>query len=1076
MKSNWAQTTLKLSRAMLKTEMNINWVTRCFTILLVLCTVWVAAYPQASDDNAALKARGDALYQEAEKLLEQETPEAAKRALPIFIQAADLFAKAGAIYEQAESVLLAGRSASDSGDENTALKLYSDAVPLYRSVNGYEGEAVAENNIGQIFFLRGDMLPARERLETAEKIATRHKLSAVEALITGNLGALYDAIGDKLLAVPLFHRSVDAARREGDRGAEAHGLNNLGKIQNDLGARKSAIDFYTLALDIARELKMADLVITTISNLGTVWHALGDNKKALEFYDQAEKLILKGSDKTRLALVLNNIGRSNEVMGNFDLALTSYARGLPLAEASKDKSLQSAIRSNIGTAYLALREYGKARIEYDKAIGIARSMGDKNREATILLNIGNIHQAKNEYEQAIASYLNALKLTEQTLDVQLGITVLNNIGMIYVVAGQTTEARQVFDRAIAVAKENGDREIEARLLNNIGQSYYRDGDNLKAVTFYNRSVAVSRAIVDKSGESGGLTNLMYAWEGVGNRNVAIFFGKQAVNGYQSLRGNIKSLDSDIQKTYLASVEDTYRKLAGLLISAGRIAEAEEILTMLKKEELIDFVRRDDKVANNLLGSIALTVDERATIARYETLADKITSIGSEFGELEIERKNFPAGEFPKQIRYDELRSQLADASAAFEKFLDELKLQYGQRDARVVQADASLRSTLDRLKAHRTAAVATIIGEKGVHLIVTTSKTQRAHFIAISEEKVGELVTEMRSVLRSPINDPRPASQAVYDILVKPIEADLAGIKADTILWSLDGALRYVPPAALWSKGKGYLAERFSNVVINLASRETLALPAAKGEDWNVLGVGVSKATDGFDPLFAVPEELACIVTDGAATSTDKCKEGVLPGRRLMDDVFTLDRFESEIGRYQVIHIASHFQLTPGDDKNSFLLVGGGADRKLTVDRLRSQNLSDVELIVLSACNTATPGGARTNGIEIEGFGSVAHEAGAKSVIATLWSVFDASTKDVMVEFYRGFRGGKITKAEALRRAQIAVMNGEYKPKEGSTVRSDDLVVFEDESNARIPFKADPKAPFAHPYYWSPFILMGNWR
>jgi Uncharacterized protein conserved in bacteria len=195
-----------------------------------------------------------------------------------------------------------------------------------------------------------------------------------------------------------------------------------------------------------------------------------------------------------------------------------------------------------------------------------------------------------------------------------------------------------------------------------------------------------------------------------------------------------------------------------------------------------------------------------------------------------------------------------------------------------------------------------------------------------------------------------------------------------------------------------------------------------------------------------------------------------------MDDSFTLSRFEDEIGRYPVIHIASHFQLTPGDDKGSFLLLGGGTDKRFTVERLRNQNLSDVDLIVLSACNTATPGGARSNGIEIEGFGSIAHEAGAKSVIATLWSVFDASTKDIMVEFYRGFRAGKITKAEALRRAQIKVMNGQYKPAAGAAKRSSDIIVFEDEDKDRKPFKVDPKAPFAHPYYWSPFTLMGNWR
>lgn len=1046
-------------------------------VTCLLITLFVFSVSgQTDDEKAALKAKGEAEYAEADKLFDLGTFESAKAALPKFKAAAEFFRLAGAVAEQAESVLLAGRSADNSGEPDAALSLYKEAVRLFQKVEGHEGEAVALNNIGLIHFTRGEIESARTYFESAETIVSEHGVASVEALVCSNLGSLFDAIGDKRKAVTMFRRSIDAARKTEDKGAEAYGLSNLGKAQNDLGDRKGALEFFESALEIARQESLADLELTILNNIGTVWHYLGDNIRALELYGQAQKLIESSHDKTRLALVLNNIGKAHDTLGEKEIALEHYRRALLLAEKNKDRSLQSAIRNNTGIVYFSLRDLVRAKAEFDAGLLLATSVGDKGKEAVILLNIGNVNQANSDYAEALKSFLAALKLAEGSLDVRLALTVLNNIGSIQLIAGENSQARIFFERALPVAHANGDRDLESTLLSNIGLSYAGDGEYTKAVGFYNRSVTLSRTILDRSNEGTALSNLMLASDETGNQNVAIFFGKQAVNTYQSIRGNIKGLDSTVQQSYLQSVEKTYRKLAALLIAAGRIAEAEQVLTMLKKEELIDFVRGDG-VSKDLLGSVALSADERTAIARYGELADKITSIGAEFGELETERKLFAAGEFPKQTRYDELRRQLADASTAFEKFLDDLKIRYGQSDARVVQADAGLQKTLDRLKAHKTAAVATILGEKGIHIIVTTSKTQRAHFVPIEEEALGKLVTQMRVVLKSPTFDPRPASQAVYDLLVKPIEGDLAGIKADTIVWSLDGALRYIPPAALWTKDKGYLAERFSNVIVSLASRETLALPASKGEDWNVLGVGVSKATEGFDPLFAVPEELGCIVSDDASTaSTGKCKTGVLPGRRLMDDSFTLARFEDEIGRYPVIHIASHFQLTPGDDKGSFLLLGGGADKRFTVDRLRNQNLSDVDLIVLSACNTATPGGARSNGIEIEGFGSVAHEAGAKSVIATLWSVFDASTKDVMVEFYRGFRRGKITKAEALRRAQIAVMNGQYKPKDGAAVRSDDLVVFEDEENSRIPFKIDPKAPFAHPYYWSPFTLMGNWR
>ena len=264
--------------------------------------------------------------------------------------------------------------------------------------------------------------------------------------------------------------------------------------------------------------------------------------------------------------------------------------------------------------------------------------------------------------------------------------------------------------------------------------------------------------------------------------------------------------------------------------------------------------------------------------------------------------------------------------------------------------------------------------------------------------------------------------------------------------------------------------------MINLASQKDLNKPRTEGQ-LSALGVGVSKPTDGFSALTSVPDELDCIVSDksvGFLSLKPQCTSGVLSGRKLLDDNFTLANFEGELGRYPIVHIASHFKLTPGDNKNSFLLLGGGTDRKFTVEKLRNEPLSEVDLIVLSACNTATPGGAKANGVEVEGFGSIAQKEGAKSVLATLWSVADTSTKDFMVEFYRLYGKEGLSKAEALQKAQLKLMYGKYSADEAQKNRSDDFVQPVDKS---LPaFKTDPNAPFAHPFYWSPFTLIGNWR
>src|SRR5262249_44827263 len=134
--------------------------------------------------------------------------------------------------------------------------------------------------------------------------------------------------------------------------------------------------------------------------------------------------------------------------------------------------------------------------------------------------------------------------------------------------------------------------------------------------------------------------------------------------------------------------------------------------------------------------------------------------------------------------------------------------------------------------------------------------------------------------------------------------------------------------------------------------------------------------------------------------------------------------------RYPIIHISSHFSLNPGNENDSFLLLGGGEDRKLTLAAIRSASsqFSSVELLTLSACNTGMASASRSNGVEVEGLGALAQIAGARSVLASLWSVADSSTRDLMVEFYRQLESDSSpTKAEALRTAQLTLLYGSYK-------------------------------------------------
>jgi CHAT domain-containing protein len=184
---------------------------------------------------------------------------------------------------------------------------------------------------------------------------------------------------------------------------------------------------------------------------------------------------------------------------------------------------------------------------------------------------------------------------------------------------------------------------------------------------------------------------------------------------------------------------------------------------------------------------------------------------------------------------------------------------------------------------------------------------------------------------------------------------------------------------------------------------------------------------------------------------------------------------ENQFGdKPRVIHIASHFVYNPGYADLSYLLLAGkdqnGAPDHLTVEEFHHDvnlSLSKTELLTLSACDTGKSGNA-SNGKEVDGLGMTAESKGAKAVISSLWSVNDASTGQLMGDFYQRWAngGGKVMKVEALRQAQLDLLLSRAKPKAAAEGRGFGTVASAE----------SVKAGYTHPYYWAPFVLMGNWR
>jgi CHAT domain-containing protein len=199
----------------------------------------------------------------------------------------------------------------------------------------------------------------------------------------------------------------------------------------------------------------------------------------------------------------------------------------------------------------------------------------------------------------------------------------------------------------------------------------------------------------------------------------------------------------------------------------------------------------------------------------------------------------------------------------------------------------------------------------------------------------------------------------------------------------------------------------------------------------------------------------------------------VLPGSKHLDEAFTRQRLEASLGQ-PVLHIASHFRFLPGSDE-SFLLLGDGTGLSLRQLRTELPRLTGVDLLTLSACETAVGGGIKADGREVEGLGVLAQKRGARAVMATLWPVGDASTGELMAQFYRQRQSQSLNKAQALQRAQLALLRGQSAaPAAATELRGASTVRTPGQAQPR-PYTPDPQRPYSHPFFWAPFILMGNW-
>ncbi|MEE3717590.1 CHAT domain-containing protein [Tumidithrix elongata RA019] len=411
----------------------------------------------------------------------------------------------------------------------------------------------------------------------------------------------------------------------------------------------------------------------------------------------------------------------------------------------------------------------------------------------------------------------------------------------------------------------------------------------------------------------------------------------------------------------------------------------------------------------------------------------------------------PAGIFMHQQagKYFE-KGQLDDAFYSLESSYSEDLKSYTNRNLNPIPMSLNV-AQLELLRASKatdsaTALVYPTIFPDRVELLVIPSSGKPIHrTVRVAESEIVPTIDKLREDLRdASSNDYLDPAQNLYKWIISPIDDDLQAAKIKTLIFVMDGPLRVIPIAALHD-GKEFLVQKYA-----LATVPTMGLANFKLRDRrknNILAMGLTESVQGFSALPGVEVEVNNI-------------SKVLEGSSFLNQTFTLSNLQSqqEKQNYGIVHLATHGKFVSNTIDGAFIQFWNERLYINDIPQLKFSK-SQLELLTLSACETAVG-----NNLGISG---MAAQSGVKSVLASLWTVSDAGTMPLMLSFYSEYPTAT-SKAIAMQKAQISLIEGKVRIQDKKVIGIPNL------SEIPVP-KLGGDINLKHPYYWSSFILVGNW-